>query len=155
MQLYLADSSIWFGARRWRDSYLRALLAERSGVGEIATCAPVALEVLVGTPDADELERDWEIWGTLVWLPMGGGVADRSVELMRGLAGTTRGAHRRRPIDYIVAACAEAAGGDVVLWHWDRDLTAICEFAGIRHEAEHERAKRNGLGPEPGADQPA
>ena len=70
---------------------------------------------------------------------------------MRGLAATTEGAHRRRPTDYLVAACAEAGGGDCTLWHWDRDLTAICEFAGIRHEPEHERARTHGLAGEPGS----
>jgi predicted nucleic acid-binding protein len=78
-------------------------------------------------------------------LPLTDAAAVRSLALLRGLASTTEGAHRRRPIDYLVAACAEAAE-DVVLWHWDRDLTAICDFAGIRHEAEHDRAREDGLG---------
>ncbi len=147
--LYLTDASIWIGARRRPESYLVDLFAERLAAGEVATCAPVALEVLVGAPDADELERDWEIWGELHWLPIPSEALRRSVELMRQLARTTRGAHRRRPIDYLVAACAEAAGPDVVLWHWDRDVTAICEFAGIAHEPEHERARTHGLGAEP------
>ena len=151
MPFYLADSSIWIGARRRRDSYLSALLADRLEGGEVATCAPVALEVLTGTPDGDELERDWEIWSPLSWLPLTSKAAERSVELMRELATTTRGAHRRRPIDYLVAACAEEAGDEVVLWHWDRDLSAICDFAGIPHEPEHDRARSHGLGAEPGA----
>ena len=150
MPLYLADSSIWIGARRRRDSYLSDLLAERLEGGELATCAPVALEVLVGSPDGEELERDWEIWGPLTWLPVTSQAAERSIELMRGLARTTRGAHRRRPLDYLLAACAEEAGDEVVLWHWDRDLSAICDFARIPHEAEHERARAHGLGVEPG-----
>lgn len=151
MPLYLADSSIWIGARRRRDSYLPGLLAERLAADEIATCVPVALEVLVGPPSATELERDWErIWRHLRWLPVREEELARSLELLRGLARTTEGAHRRRPIDYVVAACAEAVGEDAVLWHWDRDLTAICDFGGIRHEPEHGRAKENGLGVEPG-----
>ena len=149
--LFLADASIWISARRRSGSYLADLLAERLSAGEVATCAPVALEVLVGTPDGAELERDWEIWGQLHWLPLSGEASRRSVELMRQLAGTTRGAHRRRPIDYLVAACAETSGADVVLWHWDRDLTAICDFAGIAHEPENDRARAERLGPEPGA----
>jgi predicted nucleic acid-binding protein len=154
LPLYLADASIWIAARRWRDSYLPALLAERLGRAEVATSAPIALEVLVGAPDAAELERDWEIWRELVWLPLGERIADRAVELMRALARTTSGAHRSRPSDYVVVACAEAAGGDLVLWHWDRDLTAICDYAGIPHEPEHERARVHGLGPEPGVTPP-
>lgn len=86
----------------------------------------------------------------LQWLPMSAAAARRSVNLMRELARTTRGAHRRRPIYYLVVACAEAAGEDVVLWHWDRDLSAICDFAGIPHESEHDRARAAGLGAEPG-----
>ncbi len=148
--LYLTDASIWIAVRRRPGSYLADLFAERLATGEVATCAPVALEVLVGAPDAAEFERDWEIWGELHWLPMTAAASGRSVELMRELARTTRGAHRRRPIDYLVAACAEAAGEGVVLWHWDRDLTAICEFAGIAHESEHDRARERRLGPEPG-----
>jgi hypothetical protein len=76
---------------------------------------------------------------------------ERSLEMLRALAATTEGVHRRRPIDYLVAACAEAAGADVVLWHWDRDLTMICDFAGIAHEPEHDRARRRGAGAEPGS----
>lgn len=75
----------------------------------------------------------------------------RSLELLRALAHTTEGAHRPRPIAYVVAACVEAAGGDVVLWHGDRDLTLICDFAGISHEPEHDRARRRGAGAEPGS----
>ena len=76
---------------------------------------------------------------------------ERSLALLKGLAHTTEGAHRRRPLDSIVAACAEAAGSEVVLWHWDTDLTVICNFAGIAHEPEHERATEHGINVEPGA----
>jgi predicted nucleic acid-binding protein len=148
-RLYLTDASIWIAARRRPESYLADLFAERLAAGEVATCAPVALEVLVGAPNAAELERDWEIWGELHWLPIPSEALRRSVELMRQLARTTRGAHRRRPIDYLVAACAEAADEGTVLWHWDRDLKAICDFAGIAHEPEHDRARAEGLGAEP------
>jgi predicted nucleic acid-binding protein len=56
----------------------------------------------------------------------------------------TDGAHRRRTIDYLIAACAEATE-NVILWHWDDDFTAICDFAGIAHEPEHERARTANL----------
>jgi predicted nucleic acid-binding protein len=149
--LYLTDSSIWIGARRSPSSYLPYLLAERLRADEIATCVPVALEVLTGPPDAASLDRDWEaVWEHLRWLPVEQTQLNRALELLRELAGTTAGAHRRRPIDYVVAACAESAGSEVVLWHWDRDLTVICEHAGVAHEPEHDRAKANGLGVEPG-----
>lgn len=147
MTLYLADSSIWIGARNRRGTYLPDLLAERIERDEIATCVPVALEVLSGPPTASELDRDWEgIWKNLRWLPVNTAEQERALELLRSLARTTAGAHRRPPIDYIVAAVAEAEHrlrGDVVLWHWDNDLTVICEHHGIPHEAE--QAKANGI----------
>ena len=118
---------------------------------EIAACVPVALEVLVGPASAAELDQDWQaVWSHLRWLPLGEHELQRALDLLRELAATTVGAHHRRPIDYIVAACAEAAGGDGDLWHWDRDLTAICEHAGIAHEPEHDRAKATGINAEPG-----
>jgi len=145
------DSSIWLGARNRRGTYLPELLNERLAGDEIATCVPVALEVLTGPADAAELDRNWEtVWQRLRWLPVGEQATARALELLRQLARTAAGAHRRRPIDYLVAACAEQAGGDVVLWHWDRDLTAICEVAGIPHEPEHERAKAAGIDAGPG-----
>jgi len=119
--VYLTDSSIWIAARRAPRSYPPQLPADRLRRDEMATCVPVAPAQL-----------------------------DRALELLRELAGTTAGAHRRRPIDYVVAACAEAGGEDVVLWHGDSDLTLICDHAGIAHEAEHDRAKAAGLGAEPG-----
>jgi predicted nucleic acid-binding protein len=145
MPLYLTDSSIWIGARRNPGTYLPRLLVDRLTADEIATCVPIALEVLTGPPSAGELEQDWDaVWRHLRWLPLSDAVSGRALEFLRDLARTTDGAHRRRPIDYLVAACAEAAG-DVVLWHWDRDLTAICEHGAIAHEAEHERASAAGL----------
>ena len=151
MPLYLVDSSIWVAARRKQADYLSALLAERIAADEVATCVLVALEVLTGPRNAAELERDWAaVWQYLRWLPVSEAVTARALELLRALAHTTEGAHRRRPIDYVVAACVEAAGDNVVLWHWDRDLTLICDFAGIAHEAEHDRARRRHAGAEPG-----
>lgn len=145
MALYLADSSIWIGARRNPGAYLPRLLIDRLSDDEIATCVPVALEVLSGPASARELNEDWRaVWRHLRWLPTSEAVTERALVLLRSLAKTTAGAQRRRPIDYLVAACAEASDG-VVLWHWDRDLTAICDFAGIAHEAEHDRAREHGI----------
>lgn len=151
MALYLTDSSIWTASQRRPDSYLAELVVKRLGAGELAVCVPTALEVLVGPSSAAELHEDWNaVWAHVRWLPMPERASDRALELLLELAETTRGAHRRRPIDYLVAACADTAGDDVVLWHWDRDLSAICDFARIAHEAEHERARKAGLGAEPG-----
>jgi len=143
--LYLTDSSIWIGARRSPATYLPRLLVDRLTGDEVATCVPIALEVLTGPPSGVALDRDWDaVWRHLHWLPVSEATSDRALELLRGLAHTTDGAHRRRPIDYLIAACAEAAD-DVILWHWDDDFTAICELAGIPHEPEHARARASGI----------
>lgn len=146
MPLYLTDSSIWIGARKHAGTYLARLLVDRLSDDQIATCVPIALEVLTGPRTGAELEEDWSaVWRHLRWLRIDQPALDRAVELLRGLAHTSDGAHRRRPIDYIIAVCAEASEGDVVLWHWDADLTVICDFAGIVHEPEHARAVAHGI----------
>jgi predicted nucleic acid-binding protein len=146
MPVFLADSSIWIGAARRPGSYLNRLLAERLAADEIATCVPVALEVLTGPPTGAALDRDWQsVWQNLRWLPVTEVHMLRALELLRGVAHTTAGAHRRRPMDYVVAACAESGGEEVKLWHWDRDLTVICHHARIDHEPEHERAEQHGI----------
>ena len=48
MTLYLADSSVWIGARNRRGTYLPDLLTGRIEREEIATYIPVALKVLSG-----------------------------------------------------------------------------------------------------------
>jgi predicted nucleic acid-binding protein len=143
--VYLVDSSIWIGARKHPGTYLARLLVDRLAADAIATCVPVALEVLTGPSSGAALDSDWNnVWRHLRWVPVSEPSTIRSVELLRELAHTTDGNHRRRPIDYLIAACVEAAEG-VVLWHWDNDLTVICEHAGIAHEPEHSRAAANGL----------
>lgn len=55
-----------------------------------------------------------------------------------GVIGTgwAHGSHRRPPIDYLIAAIAEAADDDVVLWFFARDLQVICEHTGQAFESE-------------------
>ena len=143
--LYLADASIWIAQRRRRGSYLDELVTKRYEDGLIATCAPVVLEMLGGAPDAEAYARDWDfIFSTLDWLPLDDRASRRALEVQRGLSATTRGAHRRPALDYLIAACAEAAD-EVVLWHWDHDLRLICEHTGQPQEAEHARARKHRL----------
>ena len=144
MPVYLVDSSIWIGAQKHSGSYLARLLVSRIADDEVATCVPIALEVLTGPPSGPAIDRDWDaVWRHLRWLPMSDAHLDRALALLRDLAHSTDGAHRRRPIDYMIAACADASSA--TLWHWDNDLTVICDHAGIPHEAEHARALENGL----------
>lgn len=135
MTLFLADSSIWSGRRRDDSGDLQHLFVERLGRGEIATCVPVALEVLTAAVDGEAYVRDWmTVWGQLRWLPLRERATGRALEVQSELALATPGAQRRSVSEFLIAACAEDAGPDVVLWHWDDDLAAICEHTGQPHE---------------------
>ena len=137
MTLYLADTSIWVRRTRPGAEELDERFRERYARGEIATCVPVALEVLVGPKDGAAYDADFaNVWAPLTWLPLGEHAVERALVVQRELAHTNPGAHRRRPGDFLVAACAEAAGADVVLWHWDHDLAVICAHTGQPHESE-------------------
>jgi predicted nucleic acid-binding protein len=140
MALYLADSSVWIGRRRPGAGDLPQRFLDRIRRGEIATCVPVALEVLVGAPDAVSYERDWDtVWKALFWLPLGQRAMRRALDVQRELACPGSGGHRRVAVSYLIAACAEDAGPDVVLWHADDDLAVICRHTGQPHEWEQER----------------
>jgi predicted nucleic acid-binding protein len=133
--LYLADSSIWSGRRRPNRGGLQALFVERMGRGEIATCVPIALEVLTGPDDGDAFVRDWmTLWDQLHWLPLRERATGRALEIQSELALAAPGAQRRSVVHFLIAACAEDAGPEVTLWHWDEDLAAICEHTGQPHE---------------------
>lgn len=135
--LYLVDSSIWIRRARPGAEDLDARFRERYARGEIATCVPVALEVLVGPKGGAAYDADFHaIWAPLTWLPLREQAVERALVVQRELAHAQPGGNRRRPTDFLVAACAEDAGGDVVLWHWDRDLAVICEHTGQAQEAE-------------------
>jgi len=145
---FLADSSIWIARRRAAPSYLDELLSTRIGDGQLLTSAPVVLEVQSGAQSSEDYERDWQnVWAQLDWLPLDDRASRRAVDVQRALAAKTRGAHRRPALDYLIAACAEAAD-DIVLWHWDHDLRIICEHTRQPQEAEHARARRHRL-PQP------
>ena len=135
MTLYLADSSIWSGRRRPEAGDLPRRFVDRLRRSEIATCVPVALEVLTGPADGEAYVRDWtRLWGQLHWLPLRERATGRALEVQSELALAAPGAHRHSISHFLIAACAEDAGPEVVLWHWDPDLAAICEHTGQPHE---------------------
>lgn len=142
MTLYLADSSVWAGRRRPGAGDLPRLFLERLARGEIATCVPVALEVLTGPADGDAYVRDWmTVWGQLHWLPLRERATGRALEVQSELALAAPGGQRKGIAHFLIAACAEDAGEQVVLWHWDADLAAICEHTGQPHEFQGSRAE--------------
>jgi predicted nucleic acid-binding protein len=137
MPLYLADTSIWAWANKGSRPDIAEKLAARFERGEIAACAPVVLEVMHRANDGVEYDAVYgDLFVPLAWLPLTNDVAQRAVHVQRELAHVTHGDHLRPAIDFLVAAVAEAAGGEVVLWAFDKDLRIIAERTGQPYEGE-------------------
>lgn len=137
MPLYLADSSIWAWSNKGSRPDIAERLANRLERDEVATCAPVALEVMHRAQTSAQYE---ELFGALLepveWLELDVGGSRRALEVQRELAARSHGNHRRPAVDYLIAATAELAGEGVVLWFFDNDLRVICEHTGQSFEAE-------------------
>jgi predicted nucleic acid-binding protein len=125
---YLADTSIWAWAQKTERTDIRERLAARYEAGEVVTCVPVVLEAM-HRPEtgAQYRQRFDELFAPLDRLPLEGASVERALEVQRELAKESDGSHRRPAIDFLIAATAEAAGPEVVLWCFDRDLKVICE----------------------------
>ena len=137
MPRYLADSSIWGWAVSGKRPDIAQRLTERLERNEISTTEPVILEALHRARTGVEYERLYsEFFEPLHRLPLTGEAATRALAVQRGLASKHHGNHLRPAVDFLVAAVAEIAGGDVVMWFFDRDLAAICKHTGQRFEAE-------------------
>ncbi len=139
MLRYLADTSIWAWAQKSERPDIREKLADRYEAGEVLTCVPVVLEAM-HRPEtgAGYRERFDALFAPLERIPLGDSSVERALEVQRELAATTDGSHRRPAIDFLIAAAAAAAGAEILLWSFDRDLRVICEHTG--QPAEHEES---------------
>jgi predicted nucleic acid-binding protein len=136
MPLYLADSSIWAWATRGSRRDINEKLADRLERGEVATCVPVALEVMHRAETDVQYEQLFRaLLEPLDWLPLNDDCSQRAIEVQRELAATSHGNHRPA-VDYLIAATAEIAGAEVTLWFFDNDLRVICEHTGQPSDAE-------------------
>jgi predicted nucleic acid-binding protein len=108
--LYLADTSIWAWANKQSRPDITEKLAERLERDEIATCVPVALEVMHRAETGEQYER---LFGSLLknlrWLELSDLVSGRALDVQRQLAGHSHGNHRRPAVDYLIAAIGELA----------------------------------------------
>jgi predicted nucleic acid-binding protein len=137
MPRYLADTSIWAWAGKASRPDIKAKLASRYERDEVVTCVPVILDAMHGPETtAGYRERFDGVFAPLERLPVEGPAAERALAVQRELAGVSNGSHRRPAIDFLTAAAAEAAGPEVVLWCFDRDLKVICDHTGQPCEAE-------------------
>lgn len=122
MPLYLADTSAWNRGAAAGDRWL-ALLAR----AEVATCAPVRLELLSsarGKSDYDALDR---FLADLPSLPLDDR-ATRAAERVQALL-VAKSQHRGpRPMDLLIAAVAEVREATVL--HYDRHFDAIARVTG-------------------------
>jgi predicted nucleic acid-binding protein len=134
---YLADSSIWGWANSRKRPDIAERLAERLERDELASTEPVVLEVLHRAKHDAEYEHLYTtLFEPLHRVPLTDEAAQRAVAVQRELAATTHGNHMRPAIDYLIAAAAELAGDDVVLWFFDKDLRVICSHTGQPYDEE-------------------
>ena len=137
MPRYLADTSIWAWAQKVERPDIREKLAARYEKGEVVTCVPVILEAMHRPETSAQYEERFDgVFAPLERLPLDQTSVERALEVQRALAGESNGSHRRPAIDFLIAATAEAAGPEVMLWCFDRDLKVICEHTGQPCESE-------------------
>ncbi len=137
MARYLADTSIWAWAQKKQRPDIRERLATRYERGEIVTCVSVVLEAMHRAETTDQFRKRLDdLFAPLERLPLENASVERALAVQRELAAASDGNHRRSPMDFLIAAAAEAAGGEIVLWCFDRDLKVICDHTGQPCEAE-------------------
>jgi predicted nucleic acid-binding protein len=134
---YLADTSIWSWGQKLALPDIREKLTVRYEANEVVTCVPVILEAM-HLPETSGLYAQYfaDLFAPLDRLPLDETSLERALEVQREMAGASDGNHRRAAIDFLIAATAEAAGPEVVLWCFDRDPKVICEHTGQPFEAE-------------------
>jgi predicted nucleic acid-binding protein len=134
---YLADTSIWAWAQKKQRADIREKLATRYEQGEVVTCVPVVLEAMHRAETTDQFRQRFDdLFAPLERLALENASVERALAVQRELATASDGNHRRSPIDFLIAAAAETAGEEVILWCFDRDLKVICDHTGQPCEAE-------------------
>lgn len=124
MTFALADTSVW---ARSLQPEVAELLSDAVEEDRVLMIAPVVLELLRGTSDLRELERDARLYDMLPIIPMTPAFEERARNVQRRLA--WRGYHRGpSAVDLLAAAAAESV--DAELWHCDRHFELIAEVTG-------------------------
>lgn len=137
MPRYLADTSIWAWSQKPERPDIREKLADRYEAGDVVTCVPIVLEAMHQPESGVQYRQRFDdLFAPLERLPLEATSVERALDVQRELALASDGSHRRPAIDFLIAAAAEAAGPEVVLWSFDRDLKVICEHTGQPSEAE-------------------
>lgn len=125
--LLVADTSAFNRSDhpRVRDPWDEALAA-----GRILICPPVELELLFVARDSRAVEGVAGGLARLRRVPLTDTCARAAAGAMRELARRgSAGAHRVRPIDCLIAACAQEAGAGVL--HYHRDFDRLADVMGF------------------------
>jgi len=122
--LALVDTSVW--ARRLQPDVTERL-SRAVEEDRVVMFAPVLLELLRGTTDKRELERDARRYDRLPVVSLTPTLARRARDVQHQLA--WRRFHRGpSAVDLLAAAAAESVGAE--LWHCERRFELIAEVTG-------------------------
>jgi predicted nucleic acid-binding protein len=115
----LPDTSVWVEFSRRGSDGRAAGLAALLDAGEVATCGPVAAELLAGAK-GEVAERMWETLSSLPWAELD----PTSWREVGSVAARLRHGGRTLPLTDLVIAVAAARGGHGV-WSFDADFERI------------------------------
>ena len=117
--MVLSDTSVWVDFSRRGEKGKAAGMRELLDTGEIATCGPVAAELMAGA-QGEVAERMWETLDSLPWAQL-----DRAAWRQAGaLAGALRRGGETLPLTDVAIAVAAARAG-YALWAVDADFERI------------------------------
>lgn len=128
----LADTSVWIELLRATRSRAHLGLRELAtdAPGSLATCEPIAMELLAGPTDPFTVRRIEDQLGTLEDLPVEPAQDFRSAAALA--RAVRRGGHAVRSLtDCLIAVVAIRHGAEV--WHCDQDYVRIAEVSDLRH----------------------
>ncbi len=117
--MVLPDTSVWVEFSRRGSQGRAAALAGLLDAGEVATCGPVAAELMAGA-DSEVGDRIWETLSSLPWAELG----PASWREVGAVAARLRRAGRTLPLTDLMIAAA-AVGGGHSLWTYDADFERI------------------------------
>jgi len=118
---WVADTSAWARANdKAVASNWRAMVRS----GDLATCAPVVMEMIFDAPDRDAVERVATAMAGFRQVAITRSVTDSAIWAMRELARRgAAGAHRVRIPDALIAAAAAERGFGVL--HYDHHFDTL------------------------------
>jgi predicted nucleic acid-binding protein len=127
--MVLVDTTVWIdflSARSYpHEKTLENLIFNRE---DLCICGIVLTEVLQGIREDSEFRRTRDLFGNLIFLPMGYSIFLRSAEIYRALR--KKGITIRKAVDCIIAAVA--IENDIPLLHNDKDFVPIEKHLGLK-----------------------